>query len=382
MLVPVWFEKVPAELSTAPVYDEYSSIVRMIERHSILSDTNDVFLDTTGHPPLDSLLLPLNDFASLQRFTPSLQPDFHIGINISTLNDSIIITDFDRNSSAERAGVEVQDRIIRVNGRIVVRNSESEVNRMLFASSDSVVTLEIFRQGVGLRTYSIHKEWGEKEYVFGFYLDVLNAGYVRVKRFWDARDHIKRTVEGLLDRDIRYLIIDVRHNTGGDLEDVIESSKLFLIRNSTITWQRFNRYQFNKLIKTFEDGDLASRDLQIIILIDQWTSSGAELFAGILQENAGARLIGTPTAGNSSISRYFSLPDSQKLWLIIGYLYLPSGRPLESVGLHPDSNIFRYATDYRTTFPGNFLEFYQLIDSSDIFLSTVARTIKSEQAPR
>ena len=128
-------------------------------------------------------------------------------------------------------------------------------------------------------------------------------------------------------------IIDIRGNPGGNLEESLKLSSLWVEREETVGF--FQGRDSKKLVTTPVSNSLMLH-LRTTLLIDEGTSSSAEFFAWVLKQYGKAILVGKRSHGKASVQEGIPLSSDRRLWLTVGHLFLPDGRSFQGVGVEPD----------------------------------------------
>ncbi len=160
-----------------------------------------------------------------------------------------------------------------------------------------------------------------------------SIGYVQIMRFTSRTpDELITALEELNNAEIRALIVDIRNNSGGLLQESIDVASHFLPGGAVIVYEQSNQSQreFNAI-----DGGLAT-ELPLVVLVNQGTASASELVAGAVQDHDRGILIGQRTFGKGTVQQIFRLTDNSSVHITSAEWLTPDQRRLENVGLEPD----------------------------------------------
>ena len=200
------------------------------------------------------------------------------------------------------------------------------------------VTFEILRVGIEnplafeivrdqVLTPSISKEWAEK-----------GIGYIRISQF--RRNSALELADALMalnEEGLQALILDMRHNPGGLLEEALSTVDLFISEGVIVSIQS-RRDETEEIHRARSENTLTTTPL--VVLIDAGSASAAEIVAGSLQDHGRATVVGKTSYGKGSVQSIFEYPDQSALKLTIARYLLPSGRSLEdSGGILPDQDV-------------------------------------------
>ena len=288
---------------------------------------------------LDGLVGELDDpYASV--FTPSEVEDFEeettgnyagIGISISQLNDVVTVTTVFRGTPAAQAGLQVGDVIVGVDKNDATTWTTAIASDSIRGPVGTTVDVRVVREGV--RQPIAFSMTRDSVHVAAVQVDVLpdNIGYLSLDRV--ARNSAQEVIQAIdsLTRT-RGVIIDLRRNPGGYLDESLTMSDVFLDRGAVIASTR-NRGSRGVAGQTSEEsyrGRLRARipDKPIIILVDRYTASAAEIVTGALQDYDRALVLGERTFGKGIVQSVVNLPYGRKLRLTTGSWHTPLGRSL------------------------------------------------------
>ena len=279
-----------------------------------------------------SSLLPPEAFEDLQIDT---QGKFTgIGIHITMKDGFVTVISPIEDTPAYKAGIIAQDRIIKVDGK-PVKDLREAVN-MMRGPKGTRVSVTIMREG-------------EKEPIdFDLVRDVIpivsvkaitlkpGYGYIRLSQFSgntvdDFEESLKKLESGKV--PLKGLIIDLRNNGGGLLNQAIQVSDLFLDEGKILSIEGRNKKNTKVYMAT---PNTISRKYPIVVLINGGSASASEIVAGALQDQKRALILGTTSFGKGSVQTVETLRDGSGLKLTIARYYTPSGRSIQAKGIEPD----------------------------------------------
>jgi carboxyl-terminal processing protease len=242
-------------------------------------------------------------------------------------------------SPGERAGLKPGDRLLSVDGAATREMNLAEAMRRLKGPAGTKVTLEVMRDTFAapqkltvirdrIRVQSV--EWRvldpDRRYL-----------YARVKSFQDRTERaLARALEdgrAALKGELRGLVLDLRNNPGGLVDEAVRVSDLFL-QSGTIVVQEGRNHRNVEVQRAHEKG--TEPGYLVIVLVNKGTASAAEIVAGALQDNGRAVILGTQTFGKGSVQSIIELPDGTALKLTTARYYTPRHRSIQEVGITPD----------------------------------------------
>jgi carboxyl-terminal processing protease len=279
-----------------------------------------------------SSLLPPEAFEDLQIDT---QGKFTgIGIHITMKDGFVTVISPIEDTPAYKAGIIAQDRIIKVDGK-PVKDLREAVN-MMRGPKGTQVSVTIAREG-------------EKEPIdFELVRDVIpivsvkevdlknGYGYIRLTQFSGSTT---KELEAALKKmesakvPMKGLILDLRNNGGGLLNQAIQVSDLFLQEGKILSIEGRNKKNTKVYMAT---PDTVSRKYPIVVLINGGSASASEIVAGALQDQKRALILGTTSFGKGSVQTVETLRDGSGLKLTIARYYTPNGRSIQAKGIEPD----------------------------------------------
>lgn len=249
-----------------------------------------------------------------------------IGVQITQLSNVITITAVFRGTPADSAGLQVGDRIVAVEGESTAGWSTADAARRIRGRRGTTVSLLIQREGIAeplphtIRRDEVHVPAVTTALVAD------SIGYIRLDRV--ARGAVAE-VDSALDqlRGMRGLILDLRRNPGGYLDEGIATADLFLPRDAPIASIRGRRPEDQNVLRARRPPRVPN--LPLVVLVDGYTASAAEIIAGALQDHDRALLIGERTFGKGLVQTLLPLPQGRWLRLTTGSWYTPLGRSLD-----------------------------------------------------
>ncbi|HEY4321986.1 MAG TPA: S41 family peptidase [Gemmatimonadales bacterium] len=230
---------------------------------------------------------------------------------------------------AERAGVQAGDQIIDVNGKSTQGLSQEKAVSTLRGDVGTKAELQIRRPGApALLHFSLTRETIHNRSTQPGAMLPGSIGYVALSTVSDSSaSEIRSEVDTLLKHGMKGLILDLRENPGGLLTQGVSVSDLFLDPARKIVQTKGRMADMNH---EFVDGaPQAWPQLPVIVLVNEYTASAAEIIAGALQDNDRAVIVGTPTFGKGLVQTLWSFGDGRGLKLTTGRWYTPSGRTIQ-----------------------------------------------------
>ena len=254
------------------------------------------------------------------------------GVTLDDLEDAVVVQSVARRSPAERAGVQPGDRVLAVNDTVVYGLRSQTVQTRLLGPQGRRVRVRLER---GSRfepetvSVQIRFEVLEQRSVLLARRLAGGVGYVRLEEFGErAAEELRRAAERVMEGNPRRLIVDLRGNPGGIVNQAVDIVSLFLPRGQLVFRTRGRRRESEQEYLTDRHGEL--QDVTLVVLIDERSASASEAVAGALQDHDKALIMGRRSFGKALMQRAFLVPPQNDLvMLTVGWVELPSGRLIQ-----------------------------------------------------
>jgi carboxyl-terminal processing protease len=269
-----------------------------------------------------------------------------LGIEISRRDDVITVVAPLDDTPAARAGVRAGDQILAVDGEATRGMELAQVLRLLRGPPGRRVLLSIMREGFNApQEIAVIRDHIRIKSVEATLYDGI--GHVRVKNFQERTDvYLRKELDRLRaqngNRELRGLVLDLRNNPGGLLDQAVALSDRFLPGNLPIVSTR-GRNGKNATEEKSRDRD-AELAYPLVVLVNAGSASASEIVAGALQDHARATVMGVQTFGKGSVQTVIELEDGSGLKLTIARYYTPRGRSIQESGITPDFLVEEDAT--------------------------------------
>lgn len=281
--------------------------------------------------PHSSLLQP-DDFKELQLDT---QGEFNgIGVSITMRDGFVTVVSPIEGTPAYKAGIKAGDKIVKVDGKPT--NELRHAVKLIRGPKGTEVVVSIIRKGVNEpKNIKLIRDVIPVESVSAIVLKP-GYGYIWITNFRDNTTEdmvteLKRLESG--ETPLKGLILDLRDNPGGLLNQSIKISDLFLEKGTILSIK--GRLKQNTQI--FEaTPNSTERNCPMVVLINGGSASASEIVAGALQDHKRALILGTTSFGKGSVQTVERLRDGYGLKLTIARYYTPSGRSIQAKGIEPD----------------------------------------------
>lgn len=252
-----------------------------------------------------------------------------IGVQFNMSTDTVYVVQTITGGPSEKVGIRPGDRIIWAGDSLIAGRKlpNSRVMKILRGPKGSVVLLKVKRAGEPeLLDFYVKRDDIPVNSVDGVYMAAPSVGYVRLTRFAESSgDEVASAIKELKGQGMETLILDLQGNGGGYLGSARDVASLFLNGGDLVVFTRDRQDNVQELRAD-------SRPLfrgRVIVLIDQYSASAAEIVAGALQDNDRATIVGRRSYGKGLVQRPFKLPDGSMIRLTTARYYTPSGRCIQ-----------------------------------------------------
>ena len=230
---------------------------------------------------------------------------------------------------AERAGLMAGDRIIEVDGKSTKGWSDEDAVKVLRGPRGKPVDLGIARVGVDepIRFRIVREEIKTRSVPYAYMVDG-GIGIVRLNVFGQhSTEEIQQAIASLRRQGMKKLVLDLRENPGGLLDQGVSVSDLFLKRGDAIVETRARDPRENETFRAVTQETLG--DVPMVVLVNEYSASASEIVAGALQDHDRALVLGTPTFGKGSVQSLLPLSGGNFLKVTTGKWYTPVGRSIQ-----------------------------------------------------
>jgi len=253
-----------------------------------------------------------------------------IGVQFDVLNDSIVIVSPIPGGPSEKLGIMAGDKIVSIDDTNAVGIDRNEVPKKLRGPKGSIVKVDIFRPGVkDLLTFEIERDKIPLNTVdASFIIDGTDIGVLTVNRFaHTTKSEMMDSLQVLKRLGMKKLILDLRYNPGGLLNQAFEMANTFLNRGDTIVYTKGRRESFDDVY--ISRGGSEFTKIPIIVLINQGSASASEIVSGAIQDLDRGLIVGETSYGKGLVQRPYELGDGSVFRLTIAKYYTPSGRCIQ-----------------------------------------------------
>ncbi len=266
-----------------------------------------------------------------KQMTEPLNGSFEgIGVQFNMVEDTLMVIQPVINGPSEKVGIIAGDRIVGVNDTTIagVKMQKEEIMRRLRGPKGTVAHLKIVRQGIrDTLRFDVVRDKIPVHSIDATYMIRPTIGYIRIGSFGATTyQEFLESLNTLRQQGMQRLILDLQENGGGYLQAAADIAGEFLKQGDMIVYtqgRRVPRQEYHAPANgTFTEG-------RVVVLVDQFSASAAEIVTGALQDHDRATVIGRRTFGKGLVQRPIDLPDGSMIRLTVAHYYTPSGRCIQ-----------------------------------------------------
>ena len=272
-----------------------------------------------------------SDAKETKAINEPLQGNFEgIGVQFNMLEDTLVVIQTIRKGPSEKVGILAGDRIVKVNDQVIagVKMERDSIMRVLRGPKGTVVKLGIIRRGVpDMIWFNVTRDKIPMNTLDAAYIIRPGVGYIHLDRFGATSGaEVKEAIEKLKGEGMKDLIFDLESNGGGYLGAAVEVANQFLNAGDLIVYTE-GRATPKEQLKA-EGGGLFRKG-KLIVLVDEFTASAAEIVSGAVQDYDRGTIVGRRTFGKGLVQRPIPLLDGSMIRLTVAHYYTPSGRCIQ-----------------------------------------------------
>lgn len=324
--------------------NKLSNLLRIIDDQYV----DDVNIDSLVEKAMPLILGELDPHSvyisakDVQQSEDDLKGSFSgVGIEFTIRQDTIHVENVIKNGPAEKAGIIAGDKIVMVDGKKFVGKqvTQEEAMHRLKGPQGSKVRVGVLRFGhPKVLFFDITRAEIPTKTITAAYMLDDNTGYIKIKNFGEKTyPELLIALANLQQQGFQNLVIDLRDNPGGYLQSAVQVANEFLSAKKLIVYtegRKSPRQDYSS------DGHGAYKSIPLVVLINEGTASAAEIFAGAMQDNDRATIIGRRSFGKGLVQQQIPFPDGSMIRLTIARYYTPSGRCIQKPYVDGDEEAY------------------------------------------
>ena len=270
-----------------------------------------------------------------------------IGIEFSIIDDYITVITPIIDGPSYKAGIQAGDKIIKINGESAYQIETADVVKKLKGPKGTKVKVTIQRKGEETFTRNLIRDKIPIKSVISYFKLDQNVGYVKLSRFSKkTMEEFEAAYNDLEQQGMQKLLLDLRDNPGGLLDQSVKMLDMFISSNDTLLFTKGRIWGANDSFKaTYNYRD---KSIPIIAIINRGSASASEIVSGALQDLDRGLVLGETSFGKGSVQRQYELDDSTATRITIAKYHTPSGRSIQrSYATGKDEYYFDLNSDNR-----------------------------------
>ena len=317
-----------------------NNIKRILKRDYIGEIDESKLIDSAIKGYVDGL-----DDEYTEYFTKKEMEDFksetegnYVGIGIymakNSKDNNIVVVSPIEGSPAEEAGIKTGDIIKKVDGKEYTADDFETISTYIKGKEGTKVNLEIERNGETL-TFEVERKNID---LYPMKSEVLegNVGYINIQSFDDGcAKEFQENYDNLKEKKVTSLIIDLRNNGGGIVDEALDILDKLLDKDSVLMITKDK----NEKEVVEKAKNKASIKIPVVVLVNENTASASEIFASALQDNNRAKIVGTKTYGKGVIQELLTLSDGSGIKITTEEYYTPNRNKINKVGITPNEEV-------------------------------------------
>jgi carboxyl-terminal processing protease len=264
-----------------------------------------------------------------------------LGIEVTQKDGVLIIVTPIEDSPAYKAGIKPGDKIVEINHESTLGITLEEAVEKMKGEINSIINLGIIRKGEKeIRYFDVQRRIIKTKPVKSYALN--NFILVRLNQFQKnsgkfVADAIKKHKKAIGNKKLKGIILDLRSNPGGLLDEAVNVSSIFLKEGVVVSTE--GRDPKNKEIRYVKKSGHKELDIPLAVLVNGSSASASEIVSGALQDHNRALIVGQRTFGKGSVQTVSQISSNQGLKLTIAQYLTPKGRRIQAIGIKPDVEI-------------------------------------------
>jgi carboxyl-terminal processing protease len=265
---------------------------------------------------------------------PRVQEEFRgsfegIGIEFDVINDTLIVVAPVAGGPSEALGILAGDKIILIDGESAVGIKRDDVPKKLRGPKGTHVKVSIARGGGnGLLEFDITRDKISIYSVIAATMINEKVGYIKLRNFSETtHNEVVQALRKLKSEGMKDLILDLRSNPGGYLEQAFKVAEEFMPSGRKIVYTKGRRQEYNEEYLSSKTGEFV--DLPLIVLLDAGSASASEIVSGAIQDWDRGLIVGVTSFGKGLVQKQFELKDGSAFRLTTARYYTPSGRLIQ-----------------------------------------------------
>lgn len=271
-----------------------------------------------------------------------------IGVEVTQKDGMIVVVAPIEDSPAYQAGIKQGDRIVEINGESVVHLPLIKAVKLMKGKLGTKINMGILRSGSeSMIEFSVMRRLIKNNPV-KFELLKDKVAYIRLTQFQENSSKYIRKALKVMSKKTKKLtgiILDLRGNPGGLLDEAVNVSSIFLEKGIVVSTEARNKR--NREIRYVKKSGVKYLNVPLIVLVNSSSASASEIVAGSLQDHERAVIMGEQSFGKGTVQTVAKVDDKSGVKLTIAQYLTPKGRKIQAIGIMPDIQIDQFSTDWK-----------------------------------
>ncbi|WP_461485295.1 S41 family peptidase, partial [Pedobacter sp.] len=252
-----------------------------------------------------------------------------IGAGTLNINGKLFVNEVSEGHPSQKNDIRPGDQIVKINGVEVEGKERSQISQLLRGPKSSPVNLVLSREGIVINKTITREEIKQPNVSYSGMLDE-QIGYIRLDKFLEnSGQEVKEALEQINKQKPKGLILDLRNNGGGILQEAVKIVNLFIEKNVLVVTQKGRNPEKSVAYKTMANA--IAPNLPIVVLINGASASASEIVAGALQDLDRGIVVGQRSYGKGLVQQTFNLPYNSLVKVTVAKYYTPSGRCIQAL---------------------------------------------------
>ena len=246
-------------------------------------------------------------------------------------NDRVAISEIYENCPAHKAGLLAGDIIVKIDGKSVAGKNSTDVSSAMRGQPGSTVTLEVYRPSKKKNyTFDIRREEVKLPNIPYYGMIDEHIGYIKLDQFTEqAGKEVKDAFTDLKGQGMTALVLDLRNNGGGLLQEAVKIMNIFIDQNTVIVTTKGKLETQNNTFRT--PAAVTDRDIPVVVVVNDHSASASEIVAGAFQDLDRGVILGQKSFGKGLVQNVVPLSFNTSMKLTVSKYYIPSGRCVQAI---------------------------------------------------
>lgn len=313
--------------------DIFASLYKEVSINYV-EDTNPTDMMRTGIDAMLDKLDPYTEYipeSEIEDYKLKYVSTQYGGIGAGTIfmEGKLFVNEVSENNPAHKQGLQPGDQIVKINNVDVLGKDRQQISQLLRGPKGTTASLVIIRNGSVINKTLTREEIRQPNVPYSGMLEG-NIGYIKLDKFLEnSGQEVKTALEDINKKQPKGLILDLRNNGGGILQEAVKIVNLFVDKGQLVVTQKARNPEKTVFYNTALTA--TSPTLPLVVLVNGNSASASEIVAGALQDLDRAIIVGQRSFGKGLVQQQFSLPYNSMVKVTVAKYYTPSGRCIQAI---------------------------------------------------